>query len=278
MTTLTQKDLIFGKKIVNLQWGSSSLYDPKVSLHSFVLWKFLSVRFLILQARLDPLENAPLKLVCQATAAAPTYLPPVHFKLTNSTTDASREFNLIDGGVAVNNPVTCGFWSFILFYFGFYFGGGLFRAQTDHKFSSGQTNPKWSSNILALKLVDHFKLDFEQITFPFYVTMLSFHYKIFLNFWTKVWCHPSLILIDFEHSWMNASSLFPDAWLSEDIGRTWQVSFSLEPEGFQFFAQKSFLAWKLWQTYVAITQAIKEVQSGGKAAGRVTFTVSDSWL
>jgi patatin-like phospholipase/acyl hydrolase len=100
------------------------------------------VRFLILQARLDPLENAPLKLVCQATAAAPTYLPPVHFKLTNSTTDASREFNLIDGGVAVNNPVTCGFWSFILFYFGFYFGGGLFRAQTDHKFSSGQTNPK----------------------------------------------------------------------------------------------------------------------------------------
>ncbi|CAK9215131.1 unnamed protein product [Sphagnum troendelagicum] len=56
------------------------------------------------RARLDPLENAPLKLVCQATAAAPTYLPPVHFKLTNSTTDASREFNLIDGGVAVNNP------------------------------------------------------------------------------------------------------------------------------------------------------------------------------
>jgi hypothetical protein len=56
------------------------------------------------RARLDPLENAPLKLVCQATAAAPTYLPPVHFKLTNSTSDASREFNLIDGGVAVNNP------------------------------------------------------------------------------------------------------------------------------------------------------------------------------
>jgi patatin-like phospholipase/acyl hydrolase len=81
------------------------------------------VHFLILQARLDPLENAPLKLVCQATAAAPTYLPPVHFKLTNSTTDASREFNLIDGGVAVNNPVTCGFWSFILVYFVFFWGG-----------------------------------------------------------------------------------------------------------------------------------------------------------
>ncbi len=169
---------------------------------------------------------------------------------------------------------------FLVFYFGLFcfLGGDLFRAQTDHKFSSGQTNPKCSSNILALKLVDHFRLDFEQITFPFYVTMLPFPYKIFLHFWTRVWCHPSLILIDFEHLWMNASSLFPDAWLSEDIGRTWQVSFSLEPEEFQFFAQKSFLAWKLWQTYVAITQAIKEVQSGGKAAGRVTFTVSDSWL
>jgi patatin-like phospholipase/acyl hydrolase len=58
----------------------------------------------VLQARLDPLENAQVKLVCQATAAAPTYLPPVHFTLTDPNTSAVREFNLIDGGVAVNNP------------------------------------------------------------------------------------------------------------------------------------------------------------------------------
>ncbi|KAH9563472.1 hypothetical protein CY35_05G127800 [Sphagnum magellanicum] len=56
------------------------------------------------RARLDPLENAQVKLVCQATAAAPTYLPPVHFTLTDPNTSAVREFNLIDGGVAVNNP------------------------------------------------------------------------------------------------------------------------------------------------------------------------------
>jgi patatin-like phospholipase/acyl hydrolase len=64
---------------------------------------------LLLQARLDPLENAQLKLVCQATAAAPTYLPPVQFTLTNSSTNESRDFNLIDGGVAVNNPVCLAF-------------------------------------------------------------------------------------------------------------------------------------------------------------------------
>jgi patatin-like phospholipase/acyl hydrolase len=62
-----------------------------------------------LQARLDPLENAQLKLVCQATAAAPTYLPPVQFTLTNSSTNETRDFNLIDGGVAVNNPVCLAF-------------------------------------------------------------------------------------------------------------------------------------------------------------------------
>jgi patatin-like phospholipase/acyl hydrolase len=61
-----------------------------------------------LQARLDPLENAQVKLVCQATAA-PTYLPPVQFTLTNSSTNESRDFNLIDGGVAVNNPVCLAF-------------------------------------------------------------------------------------------------------------------------------------------------------------------------
>jgi patatin-like phospholipase/acyl hydrolase len=56
-------------------------------------------------ASLDPLENAPMKKVCRATSAAPTFLPPVQFTLTDATTGGSREYNMIDGGVAVNNPV-----------------------------------------------------------------------------------------------------------------------------------------------------------------------------
>jgi hypothetical protein len=35
--------------------------------------------------------------------------------------------------------------------------------------------------------------------------------------------------------------------------------------------QSESLLWE-WQTYVAITQAIKELQSGGRAAGRVEYT------
>lgn len=59
------------------------------------------------QARRDPLENPPIKAVCRATSAAATYFPPVHFTLTDTSREPNetREFNLIDGGVVVNNPV-----------------------------------------------------------------------------------------------------------------------------------------------------------------------------
>jgi hypothetical protein len=41
--------------------------------------------------------------------------------------------------------------------------------------------------------------------------------------------------------------------------------------------QSECLLWE-WQTYVAITQAIKELQSGGRGAGRVEYTVRNSLL
>jgi hypothetical protein len=39
-------------------------------------------------------------------------------------------------------------------------------------------------------------------------------------------------------------------------------------------AERHGFVWK-WQTYVAITQAIKELHSGGTSAGRVEYAVSD---
>lgn len=65
------------------------------------------VFFFAYQAQKDPLENPPIKAVCRATSAAPTYFPPVHFTLTDVSVEPNetREFNLIDGGVVVNNPV-----------------------------------------------------------------------------------------------------------------------------------------------------------------------------
>ncbi|KAM0014210.1 putative patatin-like phospholipase domain, Acyl transferase/acyl hydrolase/lysophospholipase [Helianthus debilis subsp. tardiflorus] len=81
--------------------------------------------------------NVKLSDICIATSAAPTYLPPHYFesvrekkKIESVTTDEKQniesetiqeekkiksetihekekiEFNLIDGGVAANNPVT----------------------------------------------------------------------------------------------------------------------------------------------------------------------------
>ena len=43
--------------------------------------------------------NALLSDICISTSAAPTYLPA--YKFTNK----GVEFNMIDGGVAANNPI-----------------------------------------------------------------------------------------------------------------------------------------------------------------------------
>ncbi|XP_004291128.1 PREDICTED: patatin group A-3-like [Fragaria vesca subsp. vesca] len=48
--------------------------------------------------------NALLSDICIATSAAPTYLPAHHFQTKDCSTGEAREFDLIDGGVAANNP------------------------------------------------------------------------------------------------------------------------------------------------------------------------------
>lgn len=53
----------------------------------------------------NPLKNALLADISISTSAAPTYLPAHHFQ-THDSTGNVKEFNLIDGGVAANNPVT----------------------------------------------------------------------------------------------------------------------------------------------------------------------------
>lgn len=54
----------------------------------------------------DPLLNANLSDICIATSAAPTFLPAHYFKVqVDQEKKLEREYNLIDGGVAANNPV-----------------------------------------------------------------------------------------------------------------------------------------------------------------------------
>ncbi|TKV95751.2 hypothetical protein SEVIR_9G382100v4 [Setaria viridis] len=50
-----------------------------------------------------PLKNALLSDVCISTSAAPTYLPAHYFQIQDAG-GKTREYNLIDGGVAANNP------------------------------------------------------------------------------------------------------------------------------------------------------------------------------
>ena len=57
-----------------------------------------------LQERRNHSLDAFLSDICIGTSAAPTYLPAHRFE-TQHHDGAVREFNLIDGGVAANNPV-----------------------------------------------------------------------------------------------------------------------------------------------------------------------------
>lgn len=57
------------------------------------------------QAKTNPSKNARLSDVCLGTSAAPTFLPSHYFE-TQDHKGKTRTFDLIDGGVAANNPVS----------------------------------------------------------------------------------------------------------------------------------------------------------------------------
>ncbi|TKW01777.1 hypothetical protein SEVIR_8G201000v4 [Setaria viridis] len=61
------------------------------------------VIFSTYEAKHDPLKNAHLADICISTSAAPTYFP-AHFFTTSDGKGGSREYHLVDGGVAANNP------------------------------------------------------------------------------------------------------------------------------------------------------------------------------
>ncbi|XP_059295222.1 patatin-like protein 2 [Lycium ferocissimum] len=55
------------------------------------------------EAALDPAMDALLSDICISTSSAPVYFPAYFFK-TKDYHGNEREFNLIDGGIAANNP------------------------------------------------------------------------------------------------------------------------------------------------------------------------------
>ncbi|KAF5201660.1 Patatin-like protein [Thalictrum thalictroides] len=62
--------------------------------------------FTTAEAKRDMLRDPKISDACVASAAAPTFFPPYYLKTQKSIT-VRREFNLIDGGIAANNPTKC---------------------------------------------------------------------------------------------------------------------------------------------------------------------------
>lgn len=77
----------------------------------------------LVQLKRDPTKDALLSDICIGTSAAPTFLPAHYFETKGEKT---REYNLIDGGVCANNPVSnCMIIQFTRFMVFFRSGDGL---------------------------------------------------------------------------------------------------------------------------------------------------------
>ncbi|KAJ3704981.1 hypothetical protein LUZ61_008686 [Rhynchospora tenuis] len=85
--------------------GETRLHDTvtEVVIPTFDINLLQPTIFSTNEAKVDASKDALLSDVCISTSAAPTYLPAHHFT-TNYGLGKSRSFNLVDGGVAANNP------------------------------------------------------------------------------------------------------------------------------------------------------------------------------
>ncbi|KAM1022309.1 hypothetical protein TB2_043222 [Malus domestica] len=92
-------------KIVKEKLGDKRLNDTltNVVIPTFDIKRLQPTIFSSYEAKKNSSIDALLSDICIATSAAPTYLPAHHFE-TKTSTGETREFDLIDGGVAANNP------------------------------------------------------------------------------------------------------------------------------------------------------------------------------
>ncbi|KAK1433047.1 hypothetical protein QVD17_09953 [Tagetes erecta] len=88
------------KTLVTGLLGTTKLSQTltNVVIPSFDIKTMQPVIFSSFQVAREPSIDAQLSDICIGTSAAPTYLPAHYFL------NGEREFNLIDGGVAANNP------------------------------------------------------------------------------------------------------------------------------------------------------------------------------
>ncbi|KAI3439705.1 Patatin [Psidium guajava] len=92
-------------KLVREKLGNTRLHQTltNVVIPTFDIKRLQPTIFSSYEVKKTPTINALLSDICISTSAAPTYLP-AHYFQTQDSPGKLREFNLIDGGVAANNP------------------------------------------------------------------------------------------------------------------------------------------------------------------------------
>ncbi|KAJ1685820.1 hypothetical protein LUZ63_017210 [Rhynchospora breviuscula] len=87
--------------LVREKFGDSRLANTltNVVIPTFDIKNLHPTIFSSLTMKFKPEKNALLSDIAIGTSAAPTFFPPYTFK------NYDTEFNLVDGGVAANNPV-----------------------------------------------------------------------------------------------------------------------------------------------------------------------------
>ncbi|KAG8078753.1 hypothetical protein GUJ93_ZPchr0007g6129 [Zizania palustris] len=92
-------------KLINDLLGNTRMKGTltNVVIPTFDVKRVKPIIFSTFKARSNLLKNARLADVCIGTSAAPTFLPAYYFQTVDHT-GASQSFNIIDGGLAANNP------------------------------------------------------------------------------------------------------------------------------------------------------------------------------
>ncbi|KAK3222641.1 hypothetical protein Dsin_009666 [Dipteronia sinensis] len=94
------------RTVINQQLGDVTLKETltNVLIPAFDIKLLQPVVFSTNDAKENALKNARVADVCLSTSAAPTFLPAHYFQTKDAATGEIRSFDLIDGGVAANNP------------------------------------------------------------------------------------------------------------------------------------------------------------------------------
>ncbi|GMI65993.1 phospholipase A IVB, PATATIN-like protein 5 [Hibiscus trionum] len=93
------------RKTICMVLGDRRLHETLTSvvIPTFDIKLLQPTVFTTFEAKRDTSKDALLSDICIATASAPTYFPAYRFN-TEDSEGTDREFHLVDGGIAANNP------------------------------------------------------------------------------------------------------------------------------------------------------------------------------